>query len=167
MYPLSKKETKMSAFMCGKSHIIFLVEAGLSLAMSRGDGGQISWYHDDAWKNLTAWDSDEKKTEVAQMLWDENLKSVTNRYPKCTLDNMPGSVADAKQGFKINPNDFCQTAQQITPVQVLKSCACYEYQTCEHQGYKSSEAKAFIEALKTKAVNSLEGYEDAVWGAPA
>jgi hypothetical protein len=51
-------------------------------------------------------------------------------------------------------------------LQVLKACACYAYQSCEHSGWEASEAHAFIQALKDKAVRTLPGYGDAVWGAP-
>jgi hypothetical protein len=45
----------------------------------------------------------------------------------------------------------------------LKAISCYEYQSCEHPGWRKSEAHAFCEALRDMAIGCLPGYDDAPW----
>ena len=53
-----------------------------------------------------------------------------------------------------------------TVPEVLKATDCYEYQSCEHPEWPSSNAHDFIQALRKDAWRLLEGYEEAPWGAP-
>jgi len=41
-----------------------------------------------------------------------------------------------------------------------------KYQSCEHDGWESSKAKAIVDALRSSAWHALPGYEDAAWGPP-
>ena len=100
---------------------------------------------------------------VAQMLWDECIASVLHAYPNDTRDTMPGPVGE---DYELHAADFARHPAHVEPVEVLKACDCYEYQSCEHPGWATSEAHAYIEALRRHAWQSLVGYEDAEWGAP-
>lgn len=150
----------MSAFIVSKNHILFLIAA--SLTRSINDYG-CSWYHDNKRHTLESSDST-RAAEVANMLWRENIKSVSHLYPGESSATLPGPVD--KSGFTITEADVELCFDRIDPVQVIKSCDCYEYQTCEHDGWESSEACAFITALRRSACSSLPGYDAAEWGAP-
>ena len=51
----------------------------------------------------------------------------------------------------------------LDPVQVLKACDCYDYQSCETDDYPQSEAKRMIETIKTWAITTLPSYDKAEW----
>lgn len=97
------------------------------------------------------------------MLWRENIASVSARYPNESSATLPGPC---NEDFVIRPSNCRNDFGLINPVQVLKSCDCYNYQSCEHEGWMASEAHAFIQALREAAIDALPGYEQAVWGAP-
>ena len=156
----------MSAYVVGREHIIYLVEAGLVLPNWGRRHSHITWiwnidgeYEDIKRGELYPADY-EAAQRVGQMLWDENLASVRYRYPD-SPDKLPGPI-DCDYQYPETTPPF----MHIDPIQVLSSCDCYGYQSCEHDGWATSEAKAFIGALQQRAWMALPGYEDAKWGAP-
>jgi len=144
----------MSAYIVDRDHIAYLVEAGRRL----GVHCPLSWYHDGRHHKLNELTVD----AVAQMLWSENVASVCSRYPDCSPDDLPGPGMGWPYAYGVHR---C-TLRHVEPVQVLKSLNCYEYQSCEHDGWKASEARAFCKALRSAATHALPGYEEAAWGAP-
>ena len=152
----------MSAYIVDKNHILFLVESAMSRALSRHDGGSLSWHHNDQHHAIRCGNYD-RAADVANMLWRENVASVSARYPNESSATLPGPI---DKQFVIKPRDFQVTFDRIDPVQVLKSCDCFEYQSCEHDGWKTSEARCFISALRKHAHQAVAGYEDSIWGAP-
>ena len=58
---------------------------------------------------------------------------------------------------------FSRVNGKVDPVQVLKAIDCLEYQSCDHPGWKDSEARKFLEALRAKATSQLPGYHEAQW----
>lgn len=165
--PADDGENRVSAYIVEKQHIIYLVAAAMSRPISQG---RMSWSWKDETKptqrahaQLGACDY-QKAVEVANMLWCENIKSVSHRYPNESSDTLPGP---ADTDFVVKSYDFTRTHfDRFDPVQVLKSCSCYEYQSCEHPEWEDSEAHAFIETLRSYAIHALPGYDDAAWGAP-
>ncbi len=84
--------------------------------------------------------------------------SVRYRYPSGPL---PGPIT-----FEDGPvvcDDRLRLYQKLTPVQVIKACDCYCYQSCEHPGWDQSEAKHLIECIREAAIALLPGYEAAAW----
>jgi hypothetical protein len=101
-------------------------------------------------KYMTPAGGDERQpSELGLMLWVENHKSVNSRYSET---RMP-------EGYK-----FTRFPGKIDPIVVLKQIACYEYQSCEHDTWKTSEAFKFCQALTTEMINALPGYSEAPWG---
>lgn len=125
-------------------------------------------------RELTA----ETADRVGAMLWSENARSVSFRYDGEDYSTLPG------------PRDFSETAlagyfyvdvtrapiqerrrmvaegfsfRPVEPVAVLKACDGYEYQSCEHPGWETSEAKAYLEALRRRMIQLLPGYDEAEW----
>ena len=83
------------------------------------------------------------------MLWRENHKSVNTRYNQRT--RTPAYI-------------FQRRAVPLTPVEVIKSIHCLDYQSCEHKGWKKSEARKFLQTLESYTVGRLPGYNAAPWG---
>ena len=160
----------MSAYVVDKAHILHLVQAATCHMIHKGSGS-LHWHAADAGpgegKTLTTTPSDEEAVAVANMLWAENVKSVETRYPGSKGD-LPGAVADSEAGYVVTVEDWQRLPwlRRLDPVQLLKSCSCYAYQSCEHEGWERSEAHDFIRALKGAAVRVLPGYDAAAWGAP-
>jgi hypothetical protein len=76
----------------------------------------------------------DKATATGKMLWRENHKSINARYgasprtPAYTYTPLEGRAFDA-------------------PAVIQSAAVCYDYQTCEHEGYRSSKARLFVLAL--------------------
>lgn len=145
----------MSAYMVDRHHIAYLVAAASSRSILRG----CNLYF--ANQQFGQCESKERETEIGQMLWDENFASVTHRYDDCDFDHLPGPIGESYVYEQGNLH-----WHKIDPVQVIKSCDNYAYQSCEHPGWEASVAKAFIDELRASAWHSLPGYEGAEWGAP-
>lgn len=74
-------------------------------------------------------------TKVGRELWQENHDSVNYRYSEsqpCPAYRFEGIEAP------------------LDPVIVLKQVDCYDYQSCEHPGWDSSEARRLINALRDR-----------------
>ena len=150
----------MSAYIVDREHIKYLVSAAAA-----GREGRMSYYHNGKSTELRRDDQD-SLTKAGQMLWDANIESIQALYPDCreNMNNAPGPVGETfiyahGGGFKDGRDGF-------EAAQVFKAANCYEYQSCEADTWKDSEAKAFIDALTAKYIRMLPGYEAAEWGAP-
>ena len=160
----------MSAYVVDKRTIVYLIQAALDLPGRTVQGRTLSWYWDtrndygqiDSHSAELKPNNDHAAMCIGKMLWNENIRSVSARYPTRKTYKLPGVVS----GDALTPQDFSAPWPDIDPVQVLKTCECYKYQSCEHDGWENSEAAAFIQALEYAAVNALPGYEAANWGAP-
>ena len=148
----------MSAFVVSETHIDYMIRAALRLHYNHSP---MSWI----WNADRATGNYERETlprgdhaaelRVGQMLWDTNRESVNYRYDDATEGpEYTGRPAASMQ------------ALEIESVQALKAIACYEYQSCEHDEWEGSEARAFCVALRRRAIDALPGYDDAAWDIP-
>jgi hypothetical protein len=153
----------MSAYIVDKNHILFLLAAMTSRTIGRNYG--FSYYHEPNGERVKVVDGDcEQIAQIGNLLWRENIASVSARYSDKTSATLPGPRGGS---FEVTAQDVARAHyNRIDPLHVLKSCACYEYQSCEHAGWKTSEAHAIIADLERAAWQSLPGYDDAPWGAP-
>jgi hypothetical protein len=46
---------------------------------------------------------------------------------------------------------------------LLNALHAYTYQSCEHNGWETSQAKAFCDALRDRLISTLPGYNDGPW----
>ena len=151
----------MSAYIVGKDHILYLLAAMVSRRICPHG---FYWFHGGRTTEPLAADMD-KAAELANALWLENIRSVSARYPGESSGTLPGPGCGS---YVILATDFSRNRwQEMDPVQVLKAIDAYAYQSCEHDGWESSEAHAICEALRHRAIQALPGYEEAEWGAPA
>lgn len=139
----------MSAWVVDKAHINLMVNAGLSTV------DPLTWYHEGEHHKL----EDSSIDEVGQMLLDECIKSVGYRYQDSEVTDLPGRV-DASYVIPFKH----KLAYDTPPVVVFKQIHCYEYQSCEHPEWETSEAHAFCRALESRLIRRLPGYEAAPWG---
>jgi len=140
----------MSAFVVDKAHINAMVRSGLSVRYK-----PLHWYHDGKSHAL----SDDNASGVGQTLLEECIKSVSYRYDDSEVTNLPGR-SDASYMI---PFEFKFSYNPPTLVERLKLIDCYEYQSCEHPGWKDSEALAFCQALRHATIDQLPGYDEAPW----
>ena len=145
----------MSAYIINRNHLSYLIDAAMSPRIMGMGSNYFRWYHNETSHELGSGEY-LRAAEVAQMLWDENARSYDYRYSK-NPDMEPTEQYGKHHVLAILDMD---------PVQVLKACACYAYQTCEHPTWESSEAYTFIQTLKDHSIAVLPGYDDAEWGAP-
>lgn len=128
----------MSAFIVNHNHVNAIVRwAGRNNVRS---------YHGNP---SSGWAIAGREQETVELLYRENVKSVNYRYPDWD---------EAQDNIVYNP--FATT---LTPVQVIKACICLGYQSCEHDGWETSDAKAILDDIEAAAIRALPGYEDAEW----
>lgn len=137
----------MSAFVVEKAHINAMVNAGLS------SHDPLTWYHNGEWHQLNG-----NEDAVCQMLLDENIRSVGERYEDCEVTDLPGRI----DGDYLLPFRF-KLSYGLPIVQVFKLINCYRYQSCESDDWEQTEAFAFCDALESRLIRRLPGYEAAKW----
>lgn len=91
-----------------------------------------------------------ERIDLANMLMAENVKSVNARYDH---DEEP-------ETFEA---DEIINGPSYDAVTILKAAQCYSYQSCEHDGWMTSEAHDVIEFIKSMAISALPGYDEAPW----
>lgn len=130
----------MSAFQVSNAHINALVRA--RAVASKGNN----------WMRL---ESEMTDTDLGRMLLRENMASVACRYAH------KGFTVDE---FELSAYRASRPAREFSVVELLKALDCYEYQACEHNGWKGSRAATFCADLRTALIKCLPGYDDAPWG---
>lgn len=157
----------MSAFMVDQEHITALVTLGRGRAMDIGAG--VGYVEGPSWARfdpaVTRWQEQEwrriglardglvSSTEVGRMLAQENAASIGARY------------GDEPEAWVLDYTYPTRQFQSMIPgvVEGLKLIECYEYQTCEHEGWAASEAYRYCDALRRTLVMRLPGYDEAPW----
>jgi len=127
----------MSAFILPASHINALV------AYATGKGGFLTQF--------------DEQTAAGAMLMRENIASVAYRYQDSA--DLPGPISTPDP----EAYTFSRPARALSAVEAIKAANCYEYQSCEHPGWETSQAKRWIDKLRNVAINNLPGYADAAW----
>lgn len=165
----------MSAWIVEKKHVTYLAAMATKTV-----GGQesLTWEYKGETHTLPTrtkrnlpFKSNPHAVKLATKLWSENRESVAARYSGSCADDLPGDRVR-----RITRKDVAeQTAHEFNAAQVIKSCNCLEYQSCEHEGWEGSEACAIVTALREKALRvalpdrkpSEEDAEDTIRASPA
>lgn len=153
----------MSAFLVNKAEILYLAHAAIA-NLSRLDSSLRWVWGAQRQKGEVACGDYAGAAEVANMLWRANIASVAHYCGSASSANLPGPRGGA---FVLHERDVRTTSPRIEPVQVLKCIDFFEYQSNERPEWRDSEAKAFCDALRRRAIRALPGYDEAEWGAPA
>jgi hypothetical protein len=88
----------------------------------------------------------EDPTEVGRELWNENVNSIHDRYP----DTLDGGTYPGPIGFSISDvaqYSYRRPSAHLPREFVIQQAHCYSYQTCEHAGWITSRAAAWITLL--------------------
>jgi hypothetical protein len=136
----------MSAFLVSENHINALVSTAIH-GVVECEGNSQPWYHvyfDRVHVQQLNADN------VGLKLWQECAASVSARYPKD-----PETISEYH---------FTAPARRLSAVAALKLIRCYEYQSCEHDGWESSASKQFCAGLTSAIIEHLSGYQCAPWG---
>jgi|SRR5579862_6512310 len=166
----------MSAYVVDKHHIDCLVSAALRAhpAGQPGSTRNLSWWRVDedgeyaGWRELSVYAEqmidDEYKayytpSALGQILVDENVASVAYRYPSDNVDG--GELPGPCDAYYLGPYVYEDPRLEMTPGAVFRAIDCLDYQSCEHEGWRKSEAFAFLTALR-KAYCDRVAAEDPV-----
>lgn len=163
----------MSAWIVSKRHIDVLVAGVLEAGGFRHRGKFITVIEDDG-----VYDGEAEcmtANEVGRLLWSENHKSINARYNERTrtpnyLYAMPTQYADmVEEGGSILSEDGywvhnTRKNLRVSPGVLAKQLACYDYQSCEHEGYYKSRAFSVVLSLSRALLGKVEGYDAAEWG---
>ena len=144
----------MSAFVVEKSHINAMLKGAFQVARKYGED-KFTYYHNHQSRDLTSSNAD----EVGQVLLDECIKGVSYRYEDSPLTGLPGRT-DAEY---LIPFQFYALGKQPKPIEIIKITQCYEYQSCEHTEWETSEARSFCKALIEHTISEIPGYDEAPW----
>lgn len=157
----------MSAFVVGKAHIDALVAVAIEGPADRGPRYPGDGWYGPSWQDAAgAWQGRARSDHadaIGNMLTDENVASVSHRYPDDTLDTLPGP----EDRYYIDGYQWARPWRKPTTVEALSLIACLEYQSCEHPGWETSRAYRFLNGLRVCLVSALPGYSDAPWEWPA
>lgn len=120
----------MSAFTVGSDHIDLMVTVAMGISRWSPQYVDLAKLGD----------------ELGRELWKENYDSVNHRY------------AEQEQVPEYSWRPVVEYVQDLTDrqlVQVLKAAHCYDYQTCEHPGWKDSKAYWVSQAIQAWAEREL------------
>jgi len=106
----------------------------------------VSREHIDVLVTALEPESQGKGDEIGRMLWRECLTSVAYRYPRDRDGERPGPV-DFRDA---DVTTYTWTKRVVPGCWVYKAAACYSYQSCEHPGWESSQAKHLTDHLLRK-----------------
>ena len=160
----------MSAFVVRKEHIDALVVLAVQGPRERVPAPcswlTRRWYVTEG-RALRSMSADEVRAaareasggdvnRIGQFLISENVASVRYRY----ADSDPESMIPDWTGL---PYVLERSRATVRPTSVegLKAIDCYEYQSCEHPGWETSDASAFCESLRRGLIAALPGYSEA------
>lgn len=138
----------MSAFICSQEHIKQLV----LYAIENDQYGHLVKKYGNGDGLLAA-------NTLANILYAQNVRSVAERYDDVDFECLPGPI-QKPEVIQITEWDRVKVTD---PVWILKMCACYEYQACETDDWYDTEAFRIIDEIRSIAVQSLPGYEEAPW----
>jgi len=139
----------MSAWVVSRTHIEYLIEAGLWL--ERREHFPLTWRNPSDQKICEL--REDNASQIGQMLWKQNYMSVNYRYD----ENDQVEISEPYT-HRMLPG------RQIDPVWTIKAIHCFQYQSCEHPGWETSEAYAYCQTLMNSMTHCLPGYEQAPWG---
>lgn len=93
---------------------------------------------------------------LGKLLWRENHKSINHRYakrartPHYIHDSAALCAWDYPTPGRGLVRELCRD-----PWLVLKQIGCYQYQSCEHAGWETSVASAYMAKLEAQIAKSL------------
>ena len=155
----------MSAYICNPETFVAL--AAYAAGRSRRDSGAtfdripLGYLQAFNGPDLSRYSSQERAELFAEILYEENIRSVLTRYPNDTLESAPGPLEKPKR-IEIFDRDVARPPV-TDPVAILKLCDGLAYQSCETDDWRETQAFALLGAIRKAAIRELSGYDDAEW----
>lgn len=154
----------MSAFICGPDH--FKALAIFAASRSGGYGNAHlnvdPRYYKRLPPGLDTAGTAKLATAYADVLYQENIRSVAARYSDSPRDKLPGIIIKPLHIIVTNA-DLSLTKYRLAPVALLKMCDCLEYQSCETDDYRLTLGFELLDGIRGAAIRKLAGYEEAPW----
>lgn len=149
----------MSAYVVEPTH----VDALLSIALHGSSEGRAPWLkwrpqwveiggEEDRGGSLTA----EMASRVGAELLAECIESVAYRYPDSDRSDLPGPIPTPDP----DQYEFTDLGRVFSLGECLQAISGYEYQACEHPGWRVSYAYRFCAELRSNLVSHLRGEAD-------
>jgi hypothetical protein len=151
-------EKSMSVFMVSKEHIDAII-AVVAQGPAQSEQDRQQW--EDSMKYGILPDSSDPLGELGNTLIRENLASINARYPDTV--NHPERVPGPCEPYWLVPYVFHSPKRIPTVVEAFKLIHSYQYQSCEHNGWETSQAKRTCEKLINLLIMALPGYKSAKW----
>lgn len=146
----------MSAFVVSKNHITALVAVICNGPYDLADNS-IRWRERMTWNGIVMRYPEQQDLDaLGVLLWRENIDSMNARYRNAQYRD---GVSDSDAGSYV----FAQPDRRPTIIEALKLISCYEYQSCEHDGWPLSRAYNICKRLRAVLIEELPGYEAAPW----
>lgn len=133
----------MSAWLCSHQHIAALV--GSFMAMK------------DQYTTV------EDPRALARTLYLENVRSVDHRYRHDAQYTSEIVAHYASHPVTKRMIEAWQ-AKPLTPGEFFKALACYEYQSCECEDWRTTEAFKLCDQMRGQVCARVPGYEQCPWG---
>jgi hypothetical protein len=142
----------MSAYLCDARHLSAIVNAA---KLVNYDARCLVGYLSPE-SSRTVYDLNTPQEALYSDLLQTNLDSLAARYPSTA------KISDWTSG---EGEYRYQSAPKFSSVvAAIKGVQCYQYQACEHDGWKDSGAKRFTDHLISELIAKLPGYSEAAWG---
>ena len=142
----------MSAFICSDYHI------GRMAAFLVAERGKYLAY--DVALNAKS----DRAGQVAAALARENLSSVNHQYQESggAAAMLAEGVTEAGYVLRCRLAARAGWTDEHTPAQMMKAARCYEYQSCEHPEWNTSQARVLANLVYREAADKLSND----WGPP-
>lgn len=139
----------MSAYIVDKP----VIDALVALAQW-GPKDRAPAYPGDGWSGPYTY-RDRSEQDIGAALVAENILSIQARYPDTIADpeHMPGPIVH----YWEPTYTFDPTVKRPTAVEGLAVIAHYEYQSCEHPEWMTSDAHEFCDGLRHSLIRELPG----------
>ena len=102
--------------------------------------------------------------DVLKELVGANIKSLATRYPDTKADPALDFAGVVKQIFLRRCNVEASREWNVDLMEILKSCDCLDYQSCEFDEWHDSTAYKILNGIRATAIKKLPGYDSAMWG---
>jgi len=165
---------------------------GMTMIYSSAPSQEImGWWQTDAdgryagWRHLVLANPENRDdwytpSQLGQILVSENVASVSYRYSEpgrtgyygaeqaaelgADLDPDAGELPGPIDAYYMAPYVYTDPGYVLSPGEVFHAIDCLDYQSSEHDGWRTSEAFAFLAALRDRACCFVDGYKASPWG---
>jgi hypothetical protein len=153
----------MSAFICDPDHIKALAAYAAGNNRSYGRRMRTKYLRKgSAPEGLDDQPPEIIATWIADVLYQENIRSVRARYPDDTWDSLPGLVTRPIH-IIVTERDLYSPFYPKCAIDILKMCDCLNYQSCETEDWYDTLAYEILNDIRYIAISELPGYDEAPW----